>query len=110
MRDPKTGLYHAKRMAGVFGVRPSQLARPLGVNKSTVIRHPTAPKLQGPAARLEQLFYDLERMLGSPERARAWLKTPSEIWGGKTAWDLIEDGDLDIVLAVVRSLKEGAPL
>jgi len=110
MRDPKSGRFDAQRMADFLGVRPAEIARYLGVHRSTVLRHPTGPKIQAKAAELEFLFAELWRLLGSAESARAWLKTPSPFFQGKTALELIEENQGEIVRAVIEDLKEGIPL
>jgi len=106
------GLIDARLVARFLGVSVSQVGRAVGVSRQLLYRHPDAPKIQPRAAELERILADLIAIYGSEEAARAWLKTPTPIFGGRSAWELIqnEPHGLTAVRMVVENLKEGNPL
>ena len=108
----KRGLIDARRLASALGVSVNQVARAVRVSRQLLYRHPDAPKIQRRAAVLEWILADLIQLYGSEEAARAWLKTPSPIFGERSAWELIQEepNGLEAVQMVVENLKEGVPL
>ena len=106
------GLIDARRLASVLGVSVNQVARAVRVSRQLLYRHPDAPKIQSRAAALERILADLTQIYGSEEAARAWLKTPSPLFGERSAWDLIQEepNGLEAVQMVVENLKRGVPL
>ena len=106
------GRIDARRVAEFLQVSVNQVARAVGTSRQLLYRHPDAPKIQARAAALERILADLILLYGSEEAARAWLKTPSPVFGNRSAWELIqaEPRGLEAVGMVVENLKEGVPL
>jgi len=106
------GMIDARRLADFLKVSIHQVARAVGASRQLLYRHPDAPKIQARAAELERILADLLALYGGEEAARAWIKTPSPVFGGKSAWALImsEPRGLEAVRMVVENLKEGVPL
>ena len=42
------------------------------------------------------------------DETRLWLHTPHEMLGGKRAIDVLNDGEMEDVLAVIESMDAGA--
>jgi len=106
------GRIDARRIAEFLQVSVPQVARAVGASHQLLYRYPDAPKIQARAAELERILANLIELYGGKEVARAWLKTPSPLFGGKSAWELIqtEPQGLEAVGMVVENLKEGIPL
>ncbi len=106
------GRIDARRVAEFLQVSVHQVARAVGASCQLLYQYPDAPKIQVRAAELERILATLVELYGSEEAARAWLKTPSPLFGGKSAWELIqtEPKGLEAVGMVVENLKEGIPL
>lgn len=84
-------LIDARRLASVLGVSVYQVARAVRVSRQLLYRHPDAPKIQRRAAALEQILANLIQLYGGEAAARAWLKTLSPLFGGRSAWDFIQE-------------------
>ena len=106
------GRIDARRVAEFLQVSVQQVDRAVGAGRQLLYQYPDAPKIQARAAELERILAGLIELYGSEEAARAWLKTPSPLFGGKSAWELIqtEPQGLEAVAMVVENLKEGIPL
>ena len=109
IRDPATGRIDARKLAGVLGVRPAQLARALGVRRQLLSENPTSTRIQARAAKIETLLLEISAMVGDLAQARMWLHTPAAIWNDRTTWQVVEEGGLDDALAFVLAVKEGLP-
>ncbi len=57
-----------------------------------------------------QAIEDLLAKFYTPSEADTWWSAPSERWGGKSAFDMVEDGRGEEVLRSLRQMGEGAYL
>lgn len=94
------------------GLRGSDVANILDVSQATVSRWSTgkASPHPGDERLLSDLRYIVDRLAEfySPEETRAWLYSRHKLLDDSRAIDLIHDGKVESVLAVIRSLDEGA--
>lgn len=105
----------AERLAFITtrtGVRDREMAELLGTTAQTVHRwrkdqaDPQSTHLK----RILDLAFVAEELseLYSPAEARLWLYGRHRMLGGRRPVDLISQGDIDPVLQIIATLKDGA--
>lgn len=94
------------------GVRAREIAELLDTTPQTVSRwqqgrvDPQPAKLHQLLA-LEWLVTQLAEFY-EPDDARLWLYSPHKLLAGRRPADLISEGDIDSVLALIDQLRDGA--
>lgn len=94
------------------GVRSREIAELLNTTPQTVSRwqqgrvDPQPAKLHQLLA-LEWLTTQLAEFY-EPDDARLWLYSPHKLLGGRRPAELIAEGDIDSVLALIDQLRDGA--
>jgi len=78
-RSPETGRLDAERIAEVFGLTITELARVLGRDQSGLRKYPQSGSLQEPLRELEALGLHLYRVFGDLATARMWLRAPNPV-------------------------------
>ena len=112
MLDPTTS--DLRRIRARLGLSYERMGRLLGVSGRTVERmERLGPTSRRPvvAKRLAQLaqIVDLGELVFTPDGWRQFLVVPQPRFGGRTAKQLLERGELRRVLAALASDYEGAP-
>lgn len=94
------------------GIRSREIAELLGTTPQTVSRwqqgrvDPQPAKLHQLLA-LEWLATELAEFY-EPDDARLWLYSPHKLLRGRRPAELIAEGDIDSVLALIDQLRDGA--
>jgi putative toxin-antitoxin system antitoxin component (TIGR02293 family) len=99
-------------IAGRTAVKEREVAQLLGTTPQTLYRWrndqagPTRDHLQ----RILDLHYVTEELseLYEPDDARIWLFTRHRLLGARRPADVLAEGDIDTVLALIAQLRDGA--
>jgi hypothetical protein len=102
------GNLSATRIAKVFGVSLSQLARWLGRSKQSLSKTPDADSLQAALAYLERVAR-LRLVTGSDANFRKWLRMPNELLGNASPLEVLEKGQWQAMADYVADALTGAP-
>ena len=111
-RTPPT--LDAREVRLALGISRDRMGRLLEVTSKTVARFeeegrlPAQPAVASRLARLKELA-DLGRLVYTPEGFAQFMTTPLPVFGGLTALQLIERGDIERVFAELASTYEGVP-
>jgi transcriptional regulator with XRE-family HTH domain len=94
------------------GLQGKDIANIVSVSPATVSRWQSgkaSPDLKT-QTRIAELRYVIERLSDfyTPDETRLWLHTSHVMLSGKRAIDLINDGRLQDVLAVIETMETGA--
>jgi len=114
IRDPGSGKIDARRIAGVFGLRMTQLADLCGVTKQALSRSPTSARVQERLAVFDELCKGILWCGGDEEVFRAWLNRSNPDFmsrGGPspTPMELVLRGQAKLVSARLDQLLQGVP-
>ena len=97
-----------------LGISRDRMGRLLEVTSKTIARLeeesrlPAQPAVASRLARLKELA-DLGLVVYNPEGFAQFMATPLPVYGGATALQLIERGDIERVFAELASTYEGVP-
>ncbi|WP_353268091.1 antitoxin Xre/MbcA/ParS toxin-binding domain-containing protein [Gemmatimonas sp.] len=112
--DHELNLEALSKRGEKLGLELQELAGILGVDQSTFYRwrHGQAAPRALAMSRIEQtqeLFELLRRLFAGPDLARTWLRTakPASLGGAATPIDVMLQGRIDRVLAVLHTLASG---
>jgi hypothetical protein len=107
LRAP-SGRLDAKKIATVFGIPQTVIARLTNKTKQAVSKTPDAPALQQKLSAFEQVAR--LRALFDDEQFRAWLNTPnSHLENEMTPLDFIKAGGVEELGNLVSNMLTGAP-
>ncbi|HTI70119.1 MAG TPA: antitoxin Xre/MbcA/ParS toxin-binding domain-containing protein [Candidatus Limnocylindria bacterium] len=102
------GKLSAERIAEVYGVTVSKLARWLGKTKQAVGKTPDASSLQSSLEFFERIAR-LRTKTENDEEFRKWLHTPNPTLGKRKPLDLIESRNWQALADKVDDMLTGAP-
>lgn len=108
LRSP-SGRLDAKRVAALFGLRLTEVARILGRPLSPVHKTPDAPALQPRLALFERIAAALRPLAGSDEGMRMWLNAPNPDLEGHLPLELLQRGQGEIVAELLEDGLVGQP-
>jgi hypothetical protein len=98
----------ARRVAEQLGVTLSELAKLAGVARNTLTAKSSARKVDNALSPIVRIIAMAGEMAGDESRAVIWFKhQPIPGWAGKTAFDLVNDGKADRVLAYLEAVRSG---
>lgn len=104
----KTPFLSAKRVAELLGVTMTELATLVGVARNTLSAKSGARKVDSALSPLVRILAMAGEMAGDKHRAAIWFKhQPIPGWAGKTAYDLVQEGKADKVLAYLEAVRAG---
>jgi hypothetical protein len=114
LRDPDTGRLDAMKIAGLFSMSLTDLAKVCGVSKQSLSQNPTSAGMQERLQPLEEIAQFLQWCGDDEPKFRAWLKRPDRGFariGGRapSPMDLILAGHAEIAAHKVRNLTTGHP-
>jgi len=90
--DPESGRLDGKRIADLFGIPLSTVARAVGVTPSALSRRPTATSAQDGLRELTFVWRSLMNVFRVAAKAKAWLHAPRVDLGGEPALALLTKG------------------
>jgi transcriptional regulator with XRE-family HTH domain len=101
-----------RRLKDEGGLQGRDIANIVSASPPTVsrwLRGTASPDIKT-QARIAQLGYLVDRLseFYTADETRLWLHTPHEMLGGKRAIDVLNDGEMEDVLAVIESMDAGA--
>jgi hypothetical protein len=103
-----TPFLSARRVAELLGVPMSELAKLAGVARNTLSAKTGARKVDAALSPIVRILTMAEEMAGDKQRAAIWFKhQPIPGWAGKSAYDLVEEGKSDKVLAYLEAVRSG---
>jgi hypothetical protein len=96
------------RVAERLGVTMSELAGLIGVARNTLAARSGARKVDAALSPVVRILAMAGEMTGDEHRAALWFKhQPIPGWAGKTAYDLVQEGKADNVLAYLEAVRSG---
>jgi transcriptional regulator with XRE-family HTH domain len=100
------------RLKDEGGLQGRDIANIVSASPPTVsrwLRGTASPDIKT-QTRIAQLGYLVDRLseFYTADETRLWLHTPHEMLGGKRAIDVLNDGKMEDVLAVIESMDAGA--
>lgn len=108
LRDADSAHLSARRTADALGITLTELAGLIGVARNTLTARSGARKVDAGLSPLVRILSMAAEMAGGQGRAAIWFKhQPIPGWAGKTAYDLVRDGEADRVLAYLESVRAG---
>ncbi len=108
LRDADSAHLSARRTADALGITRTELAGLIGVARNTLTARSGARKVDAALSPLVRILSMAAEMAGGQGRAAIWFKhQPIPGWAGKTAYDLVRDGEADRVLAYLESVRAG---
>jgi len=100
----RDGRVDVKTLARLLDLPLATIAPALGLTQRALNLNPTSAKAQRNAARLLTSMNELARSLLDKRYAIFWLKTPTDVFGGRSAADWLKDGDLNGVCTHISRL------
>lgn len=98
----------ARRVAERLGLTMSELAQLTGLARNTLSGKVAARKVDAALSPIVRILTVVEEMAGTEQRAAIWFKhQPIPGWAGKTAYDLVQEGKADKVLAYLEAVRSG---
>ena len=106
--DGKAPFLSARRVAELLGVTLGELAALIGVARNTLAAKAGARKVDAALSPVVRILAMAGEMAGGDERAAIWFKhQPLPGWAGKTAYDLVQEGKANKVLAYLEAVRSG---
>jgi len=106
--DASTPFLSARRVAELLGVNLTELAGLIGVARNTLAAKAGARKVDAALSPVVRILAMAGEMAGDEQRAAIWFKhQPIPGWAGKTAFDLVQEGKSDKVLAYLEAVRAG---
>lgn len=97
-----------RRVADLLGLTMTELAALIGVARNTLGAKAGARKVDAALSPVVRVLTMAGEMAGSEERAAIWFKhQPIPGWAGKTAYDLVREGNAPKVLAYLEAVRSG---
>ena len=108
--NPQTGRLDAARIAHEIQVPVATIADAIGKKPPSVRKHPDAPSLQPELRRIYRIWVALvDLYAGDKKHARIFLNAPNKHLSNQAPVELIENGDLKPLEALVEAISERQP-
>jgi hypothetical protein len=106
--DESAPFLSARRVADLLGITLTELASLAGVARNTLTAKTSARKVDQALSPLVRILIMASEMAGDDQRAAIWFKhQPIPGWAGKTAYDLVREGQTEKVLAYLEAVRSG---
>jgi uncharacterized protein (DUF2384 family) len=106
--DGQTPFLSARRVSDLLGVTLTELAGLIGVARNTLTARSGARKVDAALSPVVRILAMASEMAGDEKRAAIWFKhQPIPGWAGKTAYDLVREGETEKVLAYLEAVRSG---
>ena len=97
-----------QRLAEQLGVTQSELARLAGVARNTLTAKSATRRVDAALSPIVRILAVVAEMAGDEGRAVIWFKhQPIPGWAGKTAYDLVAEGNAADVLSYLEAVRSG---
>lgn len=97
-----------RKLADQLGLSQTELAKLAGIARNTLSAKTPSIKLDNALSPIVRILAMAGEMAGGDNRAAIWFKhQPIPGWAGKTAYDLVEEGHADQVLAYLEAVRSG---
>jgi hypothetical protein len=108
LRDNATGKLDAKKVSELFKIKLPSLADAVGVSRQALDENPVSEKAQP----LLRLFERIARLRAHPQLSdsaslRKWFQKPLPVFSGRSAFELFQAGNLELVASKVDQLLMG---
>lgn len=108
LAEPRTSVLSPRRIAAALHIGIADLATLVGASRATLSRLPVTPAAERALSPLAGILAMAAEMAGSMDRATLWFKhQPLPGWGGRTARDLMADGQAQAVLDYLEATRAG---
>jgi transcriptional regulator with XRE-family HTH domain len=108
LKKPDGPFLSAHRVAERLGLTLSELAAMIGVARNTLTAKTNSRRVDLALSPVVRILAMAGEMAGGEDRAAIWFKhQPIPGWAGKTAHDLVKDGNADKVLAYLEAVRSG---
>ncbi len=98
-----------QRMSNRLRLSLADLARLVHVHRNTLAKHPASPAVQKNLEPVVRILAAAEELTGDADRAIVWFRhQPIAGYGGRTASQLVEEGQAEAVLSHLEDLRDGA--
>jgi len=106
--DNGTPYLSPQRISERLGVTLTELAKLAGVSRNTLTGKVSARRVDAALSPLVRILASASEMSGDERRAAIWFKhQPIPGWSGKTAQDLVRQGDAEKVLEYLEAVRSG---
>ncbi|WP_457578659.1 antitoxin Xre/MbcA/ParS toxin-binding domain-containing protein [Ensifer adhaerens] len=106
--ESQSSFLSARLVAERLGVTLAELAKLIGVARNTLTAKSSARKVDAALSSVVRILAMAGEMAGDDSRAVIWFKhQPIPGWAGKTAYDLVGEGEADKVLAYLEAVRSG---
>jgi hypothetical protein len=97
-----------QRMSQRLRLPLAELAKLAHVHRNTLAKHPSSLVVQKSLEPMVRILAAAEQLTGDADRAIVWFRhQPIAGHGGRTALQLVEDGQAGAVLAHLEDLRDG---
>jgi Protein of unknown function (DUF2384) len=106
----REGRIDALAIASGLGESPSTMASVLGVPLQTILENPVTGLIQPRGLRLAGILEELTHYFGGDFKATVvWMRKPHPQLDDLSPLDLLKEGDINTVAAMVRMIGTGEP-
>jgi len=109
LRDTESGRLDSKLVSDYLDIPLKQLAESIGENYKALHKTPAKEAIQSKLMPIERIVSRLEDRFHERGHVRAWLRTPHPDLGGRTALDILLEGNSAIVSDMLEAAASGLP-
>jgi uncharacterized protein (DUF2384 family) len=107
--EPRRRIISPRRLSGALNMRLGELARVAKVHRNMLARRPSSPRVQSRLAEIAAIIGKAAELIGDERYAVVWFRhQPLDDFAGRTAEQMITEGEGQAILLHLRALAEGA--
>jgi hypothetical protein len=107
--DQHSGRLDIRRVAELYNVSVSELARLIKIEAKTAHKTPSSSTIHNGLVAFEEVARTLGLMQGDIAEFRRWLNASNAELDFKTPWQMIEEGRIGELAGIVRAALLGQP-
>jgi hypothetical protein len=107
--DENSGRLDVRRVAELYNISVSELARLIKVEARTAHKTPDSPTVHKGLMAFEEVARTLGLMQGDVTEFRRWLNASNAELDFKTPWQMIEEGRVEELAGIVQAALLGQP-
>jgi hypothetical protein len=104
-----SGRLDIKKVAELFDLKVSELARQVGVQAKTALKTPDSAAVHRALIPYEQIANGFKAMGGDVPGFRIWLNSPNSALDGKSPHEVLAEGKANVLAGVVQGALLGQP-